>query len=171
VRAVLRLNSEATNKRTAGTGPKEETFCQKAARLQSRLFLVDDHPAVRRGLRVFLGMQTGLTICGEAEDEHQALESILELKPDLAVVDLRLKEGSGLSLIQRLRQLCPTIRILVFSMCGQVRCAVYAFRQGAHGYVTKDEGLEAIVEAIQALVGGGRYLSGSIAAQDPHLLP
>jgi PleD family two-component response regulator len=111
MRVLQQLNSEVMKMRTARVRPTEEALCPNAAGLQgTRLSLVEDHPAVRRGLHAFLGLQSGLEICGEAEGEHQAVTSIRELNPDLAVVDLSLKEGSGLSLIQRLRQLCPARR-------------------------------------------------------------
>jgi DNA-binding NarL/FixJ family response regulator len=166
VRVVFQLNSGRMNKQPARVGPKSKTSSPTVGLAPStRLFVVDDHPAVRHGLRFFLGAQSDLTICGEAEGEDQALASILELQPDLAVVDLNLKEGSGLSLIQRLQHLCPAIRILVFSACSQVSCAADAFSRGAHGYVTKEEGPETIVEAIHALLNGRRYLSRNMRLQ------
>ena len=138
---------------------------------QIRLFLVDDEPMVRKGLRLLFGVEPSLAVCGEAENEHDALERILALQPDLAVVDLGLKLGDGLSLIKQLHQLCPALKILVFSMHDQVHFTTAAFAAGAHGYVVKEEGTERLLEAIQVIMAGERYLSEQFAAKAPGLPP
>jgi DNA-binding NarL/FixJ family response regulator len=132
-----------------------------------RVFLVDDEPAVLRGLHLLLSLEADLEICGEAESEQAALQAIQKQRPHVAVVDLSLKEGDGLALIRRLHELCPTLEILVFSMHDQVDFATAAFAAGAHGYVVKEEGTEKVVEAIQVIMGGGCYLSKQIAAKAP----
>ena len=138
---------------------------------QIRLFLVDDEPIVRKGLRLLFGVEPSLAVCGEAENEHDALAGILALRPDLAVVDLGLKLGDGLSLIKQLHQLCPALKILVFSMHEQAHFVAAAFAAGAHGYVVKEEGTERLLEAIQVIMDGGSYLSEPIAAKAPGLVP
>jgi DNA-binding NarL/FixJ family response regulator len=138
---------------------------------QIRLFLVDDEPIVRKGLQLLLGVQPGLAVCGEAENEHDALEGILALQPDLAVVDLSLKLGDGVALIAQLRHRCPALKILVFSMHQAAHFAAAAFAAGAHGYVTKDEGTERVLEAIQVVMDGQHYLSEQMAAKVPGLVP
>jgi len=136
-----------------------------------RLFLVDDEMIVRRGLRFLLSSEPGLAVCGEADNEHDALEEILALQPDLAVVDLTLKLGDGLALIKQLHQLRPALRILVFSMHEQVHFVTAALAAGAHGYVTKEEGAERVLEAIRVIRNGGYYLSEQTAAKTPGLVP
>jgi DNA-binding NarL/FixJ family response regulator len=136
-----------------------------------RVFLVDDEPIVLKGLRLLLGVKPGLAVCGEAESEHDALEGILALQPDLAVVDLTLKLGDGLALIKQLHQLCPALKILVFSMHQEAHFATAAFAAGAHGYVIKEEGTERVLEAIQVVMDGECYLSEQIAAKAPDLVP
>jgi DNA-binding NarL/FixJ family response regulator len=135
----------------------------------TRIFLVDDEPVVRRGLEMLLGAQADLEVCGEAATEHEALEGILLRQPDLAIVDLSLKQGSGLALIKQLRQCCPALKMLVFSMHNQVHYAASAFELGAHGYVLKEEGAERVLDAIQSVMRGERYLSEQIAAKAPGL--
>jgi DNA-binding NarL/FixJ family response regulator len=135
------------------------------------LFLVDDELVVRRGLRMLFSAEPDLEVCGEAGTEHDALEGILALKPDLAVVDLSLKEGEGMALIKQLHHVCPALKILVFSMHNQTHYAATAFAAGAHGYVLKEEGAEKVIEAIAMVRRGGRYLSEQIAAKAPSLLP
>jgi DNA-binding NarL/FixJ family response regulator len=144
---------------------------QHSAVMTIRLFLVDDEPMVRKGLRLLFAQQPGLSVCGEAENEHDALEGILALQPDLAVVDLSLKLGDGMALITQLHHLCPALRILVFSMHQEVHFAATAFAAGAHGYVVKEEGTERLLEAVQVIMAGGRYLSEQFAAKAPGLAP
>ncbi len=136
-----------------------------------RLFLVDDEPLVRKGLQLLFGLKPGLACCGEAANEQEALERIQALQPDLAVVDLSLKLGSGLALIPQLQQLCPALKILVFSMHDQVHFAAAAFTAGAHGYVIKEDGTEQLLRAIRVIMDGGFYLSEQIAAKAPGPLP
>jgi DNA-binding NarL/FixJ family response regulator len=136
-----------------------------------RVFLVDDEPLVRRGLRVLLGTEPHLEVCGEAETEQEAVDGILALRPHLAIVDLTIERGDGLGLIKRLRQLCPALKILVFSMHDQLHFATAAFAAGAQGYVVKEEGTDRLREAIEAVLDGGYYLSDLFAAKAPHHRP
>ncbi|MEI6782173.1 MAG: response regulator transcription factor [Verrucomicrobiota bacterium] len=135
-----------------------------------RVFLVDDEPVVRRGLQMLLSAQPNFVVCGGAATEGEALAGILTQRPDVAVVDLSLKEGSGLSLINQLHQRCAAVKILVFSMHNQVHYAAGAFAAGAHGYVLKEEGAESVIDAVQAVLRGERYLSEQIAAKAPGLV-
>jgi DNA-binding NarL/FixJ family response regulator len=125
----------------------------------SRVFLVDDHPFVRRGLTVLVNFEPDLEVCGEAADVIPALAGIRDLRPDIAIVDLTLKHGSGLDLISQLRDECPRVRILVVSMHDQAQWIVRALRAGAHGYVTKDESPGQLINALRETLQGKRYLS------------
>jgi len=139
--------------------------------MKTRVFLVDDEPIVRRGLRALFDLEPNLTICGAAGTEHDALEGILGLQPDLAVVDLSLKRGDGLGLIEQLHRHCPGLKILVFSLHDQVHLATAAFAAGAHGYLIKEEGAERVLEAIQSVMSGAGFLSPQIATKAPQLVP
>ncbi len=136
-----------------------------------RVFLVDDEPVVRRGLRLLFGVQPQLEVCGEAATEHEALKGVLASRPDLAVVDLALKDGNGLALIEQLHRRCPVLKILVFSMHAEKHFAATAFAAGAHGYVVKEEGTDRVLEAIHALMRGECYLSAQMAVMAPVRMP
>ena len=99
----------------------EKLIKKKAARQQSRIFLVEDHPVFRDGLAKLLNAEADLTVCGEAGDAKQGLKSIIKLKPDLAVVDLGLPGKSGLELIKEIRALKLKVKVLVVS-CLTRRC-------------------------------------------------
>lgn len=129
-----------------------------------RVLLVEDHPIVRRGFNLMLAMEPDLMVCGEADNGPEALQKILTLKPDVAVVDLSLKSGSGLELIKHVRAQGSPVRILVFTMRSENLYAERALRAGANGYLTKDEGTEKAVAAIRLLMQGKPYFSEALSA-------
>jgi DNA-binding NarL/FixJ family response regulator len=124
-----------------------------------RVFLVDDHPIVRRGFQLLLSLERDLTVCGEAEGGPEALEKILALKPDVAIVDLSLKSSSGLDLVKQVRAQSSRIKLLVFTMRSESVYAERALRAGANGYITKEEGTEKAIETIRLLVQGKNCFS------------
>jgi len=128
-----------------------------------RVFLVDDHPIVRRGFQLLLSLEPDLMVCGEADSGPGALQKILALKPDVAIVDLALKGSSGLELIKQLRAQSLKLKLLVFTMRDEGIYAERALRAGADGYLTKEEGTEKAVEAIRRLLQGKRYVSEKLA--------
>src|SRR3974377_174256 len=83
---------------------------------KKKVFLVDDHPLVREWLTNLIHQQPDLAVCGEAEGGPEALQAILALKPDVAIVDISLKDSSGIELIKDLKQSCPSVAVLVLSM-------------------------------------------------------
>ena len=135
------------------------------ARSKIRVFLVDDHPIVRRGFQLLLGMEPDLMVCGEADSGPVALQKILALKPDAAIIDLTLKGGSGLELIKQVRAQALKMKLLVFTMRDEGIYAERALRAGADGYITKEEGTEKAIQAIRLLMEGKRYLSEKMAVK------
>ena len=133
------------------------------ARSRVRVFLVDDHPIVRRGFQLLLSLEPDLMVCGEADNGPAALQQILALKPDVAIVDLSLKGSNGLELIKQLRAQSLKLKLLVFSMRDEGIYAERAMRAGADGYITKEEGTEKAIQAIRLLMQGKRYLSDKVA--------
>lgn len=121
-----------------------------------RVFIVDDHPAVREGLAVLLERRH-ITICGAADDAGPALASIEAARPDVVLVDLSLERGSGERLVEQLHSRGMTV--LVYSMHEDSMRVKRAFAAGADGYVTKREGAQVLTQAIREVVAGRRYLS------------
>lgn len=133
-------------------------------KINTKIFLVDDHSLVRDGLKLLIQKYPGFEICGEAEDNSQALEGIHKNNPDLVIVDLFLKKSfSGLELIKDLRLQFPTLRLIVVSMYEESLYGVRALKAGAHGYVMKKESSQKIMEAIRRVMQGGVYISDSLA--------
>jgi DNA-binding NarL/FixJ family response regulator len=129
----------------------------------ARVLIVDDHPAVREALALRIGRQDDLEVCGEAADISDALRLIAETKPDVAVVDISLKTGNGVDLIKRIKDRDDHVRILVWSMHGESLYAERALRNGALGYINKDQATDQIVEAIRRVLAGKVWLSEAMA--------
>jgi DNA-binding NarL/FixJ family response regulator len=128
-----------------------------------QVFLVDDHPIVRRGFQLLLGLEPGMMVCGEADNGPAALEKILALQPDVAMIDLSLKSSSGLELVKQIRAQGLKTKLLVFTMRDEAIYAERALRAGADGYITKEEGTEKAIQAIRLLMQGKRYVSEAVA--------
>lgn len=129
-----------------------------------KIFLVDDHPLVREWLTNLIHQQPDLVVCGEAEDAPQAIQEITVQKPDVAIVDISLKEGSGIELIKRLKLLQPNLAIIVLSMHDEELYAERALRAGARGYIMKRETAKKIILAIRQVLDGKLYMSKNLAA-------
>jgi DNA-binding NarL/FixJ family response regulator len=127
------------------------------------IFLVDDHPLVREWLTNLIQQQPDLTVCGEAESAPQAREAIAALKPSIVIVDISLKDSSGIELIKDLKQCCPTAAVLVLSMHEESHYAERALRAGARGYIMKRETAKKVITAIRQVLEGKLYLSESLA--------
>jgi DNA-binding NarL/FixJ family response regulator len=132
---------------------------QKKKKNQTRVLIVDDHPAVREALAGRIGRQADMEVCGEAADVGEALRLVADTRPDVVVVDITLKNGNGIDLIKRIKDRNDHVRILVWSMHSEALYAERALRAGALGYVNKDKATDRIVEAIRRVLKGKVYLS------------
>ncbi len=131
----------------------------------ARIFIVDDHPLVREWLATLLRQQPDLVVSGQAEDIGEALAAIAKDPPDVAIVDLSLKTGSGLDLIKDLRERHPKIAIIVLSMHEETYYAERALRAGARGYIMKRESTSQIIEAIRQVRAGRIYANSETMAR------
>lgn len=124
-----------------------------------RLLIVDDHPLVRSGIRAILQLEPDLEVCGEAETQEQALALVESEGPDLVLVDITLKNSSGLTLLKELQARHPHVLTLAVSMHDEYTYAVRCLKAGAKGYIMKQAGTERIRDAIRCVLEGGTYLS------------
>ena len=131
-----------------------------------RLFLVDDHPLVRDGLRARLGAMPNIEIVGEAGSAAEALALLDTLRPDLMLVDVGMKDMNGIDLaemvLQRHHQQ-PAPHIVMLSMYDNPEYVQKALQVGARGYVLKDAPAAEIVAAIEAVAAGGTFLSPAVS--------
>lgn len=124
-----------------------------------RVLIVDDHPVVRQGLKLTLASEPDFEVCGEADGETSAIQKFREQMPDLAIVDVTLKDGTGLELIKELKALQPDARILVWSMHDESLFAERAVRAGAMGYINKEQATDRVIDALRQVAAGKIYLS------------
>lgn len=129
------------------------------ASLRRRIFLVDDHPLVREGLTNLINGQTDLTVCGQAEDWAGAVDGIAKTRPDIALIDISLKNESGLELVKNLDNQFPLVALIVLSMHDEALYAERALRAGARGYVMKRETTKSVLTCIRRVLEGGVYVS------------
>ena len=128
------------------------------------VFVIDDHPLVRDSLAMLINQQEDMRVCGEAEDSAAALRGLAQAAPDIAIVDLSLKEGSGLDLIKQLKLRAPALPVVVLSMHDEKLYAERCIRAGARGYVMKRESSKRIVAAIREVRAGRLFLSEQAAS-------
>jgi len=128
-----------------------------------KIVIIDDHPMVRAGLSLRIQAEKNLSVCGFAESEEEGLQVIKSAQPDLAIVDISLKNSNGIELTKQIKSHFPKVRVLVVSGFQESLYAERALRAGAHGYVNKQEPEEKIIEAIQTVANGERYVSPAVA--------
>lgn len=126
---------------------------------KSTVLVVDDHPVVCRGLIQLISEQDDMEVCGESDSRVEALQLVKQRRPDLVVVDISLKDGSGIDLIFEIREWNPQARVLVTSIHDESLYADRALRAGAMGYVQKQESAATLIEAIRTVASGRMYLS------------
>jgi DNA-binding NarL/FixJ family response regulator len=130
---------------------------------RARILIVDDHPLVRSGLKLLIDCEPDLAVCGEAANANEAMRLLESQKPDLLIVDLSLKESSGLELIKRIKARSPEAKMLVSSMFEEALYAERVLSAGALGFVHKQEGMERVIEAIRCVLSGRVWLSSAMS--------
>jgi DNA-binding NarL/FixJ family response regulator len=133
--------------------------------IKRKVFIVDDHPIVRLGMRQLIDHQPDLITWGEAETAEEAVHALRKGKPDIAIVDLSLKSSSGMDVIRLIKELYPNLPVLVVSMHDESIYAERALRAGAMGYIMKQEATEKMVAAIHRILSGEMYLSSEAARE------
>lgn len=125
-------------------------------KMNPRIILVDDHPAVRQGVALLL-TQEGFVVCGEAESRAETREMLDGCRADIALVDLSLGDESGLDLVGDMKK--RGIPVLIYSMHEDAGSIERAFTAGVSGYVTKRDLATELLEAVRDVLGGRRHIS------------
>jgi DNA-binding NarL/FixJ family response regulator len=138
-------------------GPTPQSASLNAGK--KRVFILEDHPIVRQGIADLITQEMDMTVCGQSDNYKEALENIASLKPDVVLLDISLNGASGLELLCSLKTHQPDAKVLILSMHDETLYAERALREGAKGYIMKQEATEKVLEAIRHVVKGQIYLS------------
>jgi DNA-binding NarL/FixJ family response regulator len=131
--------------------------------VKTRIYIVDDHALIRRGLATLIGGEPDMEVCGQAEDAATGLQEIMKLQPELVIVDISLKGNSGLELIKSIKAFSSRIYILVLSMHHESIYALRVLKAGARAYVMKQDVLNKVLEAIRRIRNGDLFVSDNVA--------
>ncbi|MQA06130.1 MAG: response regulator [Streptosporangiales bacterium] len=131
---------------------------------QIRVLVVDDHPVVRQGLRMFLDLQDDIEVVGEAADGAAAIDAVSELGPDVVLLDLKMPGVDGVETLRMLRERDETPKVLVVTSFTDPSAVVPAIRAGAAGYVYKDVAPEALAAGIRSVHAGHSLLAPEVTA-------
>ena len=126
---------------------------------------MDDHPILREGISQLISREDDMEVCGEAEDATGALKVAQETNPDVALVDISLKDSNGIDLIRDMLARWPKMPILVLSMHSEAFYAERVFKLGARGYLTKGEPGTKVIEGLRKVLNGDSYVSEQIATR------
>src|SRR5690606_25935424 len=119
--------------------------------MKTRIYIVDDHPIVRRGLAGLINAERDMEVVGEADDSSKATAEIMQIRPDLVIVDISLKGNSGLELIKNIKSFDPNIQVVVLSMHDESLYALRVLKAGARAYVMKQDMANKVMEAIRRI--------------------
>ncbi len=138
---------------------------ERTHQAKKAIFIVDDHPVLRRGLASLIESEPDLAVCGEASTCQAALRGIGQSKPDLVIVDLGLEGCDGLELLKDVKLRHPKTPALVLSVHDESLYAERALRAGARGYVTKQQLDDTVLTAIRRVLSGETYMSDKLATR------
>jgi DNA-binding NarL/FixJ family response regulator len=132
---------------------------------KTTIYIVDDHPLMRKGMAMTLQSELEFDVVGQSETAEEALQEIPKLEPELAVIDISLPGMNGIELIKNLVNILPELKILVVSRHDEELYAERAIRAGAKGYLMKLEAGDTLVTAIRQVLNGNLFLSPEIGNQ------
>lgn len=127
-----------------------------------RVLIVEDHPIFRMGLKELINVQKDMEVCAEADDVRAAQQAIITHRPDLIILDLALKNSSGIELIKELGAQKQSLPVLVLSMHDESVHAERCISAGAKGYIMKQEATVSVIKAIRHILSGHCYVSERI---------
>lgn len=128
-----------------------------------RVLITDDHAMIRVGLKQVLLKAFSSAVIAEAQNTQEAMEQIRKKVWDLVVMDITMPGRSGLDILQDIKLARPNLPVLIMSMHGEDQFAVRVIKAGAAGFISKHSAPEELVKAIRKILGGGKYVSSSVA--------
>lgn len=130
-----------------------------------RIFIADDHPIVRQGLRKLIEQQPDMEVVGEAGDGRQVLLTEGKAQWDVLILDLSLPRVNGIEVLRRVRAEQPQVRVIILSMYPEDQYALRMIGEGAAAYLSKDQPSEDLLRAIRSVGAGGTYMTSEVVEQ------
>jgi DNA-binding NarL/FixJ family response regulator len=127
-----------------------------------RVMIVDDHTAIRRGVRGILQELPEWEFCGEADNGQEAVRLAKALRPEVIIMDLSMPVLNGLEATRIIREVLPQTKVLLLTLHASSELVRSAFRAGARGYVLKSDAEQELIRALNVVVGEGTYVSPRI---------
>jgi DNA-binding NarL/FixJ family response regulator len=130
-----------------------------------RIFIADDHPVFRNGIKSVLSGCADYDVVGEADNGNTALKAISVMKPDIAILDITMPDLDGIAVTRRVAEEVPGTRVIILSMHADLNHPIEAFRAGALGYVLKDSDPGELLKAVERVSSGGKYASPAVTEE------
>lgn len=127
------------------------------------VYVADDHAIVRDGLKVLLNEQPDIEVVGDASDGRETVRQVLELEPDLVLMDINMPELNGIEATRQIVENCPSTQVVILSMYATQEHIFRALKAGARGYLLKESAGIEVVKAVREVISGKRYLSEKIS--------
>jgi two-component system invasion response regulator UvrY len=148
---------------TARASVVEEKSTNRARPALIRIVIADDHAIVRAGLKQFIANEKDMVVSGEAADGMETLARVRKGECDVVLLDISMPGKNGIDTLRQLKRSRPDLPVLILSAYSEQQFAVSLLRAGANGYISKESASEQLVTAIRTVIGGGKYVSPSVA--------
>lgn len=130
---------------------------------KTRIFIADDHPILREGIKSAFSNHTDIAVVGESDDGAGALKAISALKPDIIIMDITMPGLNGIAATRHVVDENPDAKVIILSMHRDPSYAIDAFRAGALAYVLKESAVEDLLKAVEKVKSGSKYASPAVA--------
>ena len=130
-----------------------------------RVLIADDHAIVREGLKQIIGDSALITVAGEAENAQQAIQKVREGGFDVLLLDISMPDRNGIDVLKQVKKELPSLPVLMLTMHREDQYAIRAMKAGASGYLTKQSAPSELVNALQLVATGRKYITPSLAEE------
>lgn len=128
-----------------------------------KILIADDHAIVREGLKQIVSEEKDMIVCGEADNSDKIMELLEKEKWSILILDINMPGKNGLEILKDVKQLYPDLPVLILSMFSEEQYGLRAIKAGASGYLKKVSAPDELIKAIRKIVGGGKYITESLA--------